>query len=159
MVHILAPSYVTVVFHCCSLPKAERDFPQRVCVIETLWILDVNERLMLAADVSYPRKKGLQIIWLLLLASLTLVLAVAVSVLVDRLPVGARPVTGCLLATGRPHRKRRADAREGTKWSKLYVSEEKTGSAEALTHKHSCLLALYIVKKIPSEHLQHVIDE
>lgn len=60
-----------------------------------------------------------------LLWTLTLVLAVAVSILMGHLTVGARPVTWWLLAAGRPHTRRRMDAQEGTKWTKLYFSEKR----------------------------------
>lgn len=60
-------------------------------------------------------KMFLKIVWLLLLWTLTLVLAVAVSVLMSHLTIGARPVTRCLLAGRKTMHRKRMDAREGTK--------------------------------------------
>lgn len=60
-------------------------------------------------------------------------------------------------AGGHTQRKKK-DAQEGT-CEQNCTFLKKGMLTKTLMHKHSCLIALYNVKKKPTEHLQHVIDE
>lgn len=75
-------------------------------------------------SVTFPRKcHGFTVYCR---CGLTLVLAVAVSVLMSQLTIGARPVTWCLLAGQEDHtQKEKWMHREGTKWTKLYFPKKK----------------------------------
>lgn len=95
---------------------------------------NVNDWFLLATDF-------------LLLWTLTLVLAVAVSVLMRRLTIRARPVTWCLLARQEDVQKGRKRMLRKVHVNKTVRSLKKGMLTKTLMHKHSCLIALYIVKK------------
>lgn len=124
----------------------ERDFPMNLLPDIFLFTLkpeknplinfNVNDWFLLATDF-------------LLLWTLTLVLAVAVSVLMRRLTIRARPVTWCLLARQEDVQKGRKRMLRKVHVNKTVRSLKKGMLTKTLMHKHSCLIALYIVKKKP----------
>lgn len=97
-----------------------KSFPTFCVSNQNFDYLNVNDSLL--QQQMFISKKMLQIICLLLLWTLTLVLAVAVSVLMSQLTVGARPVTRCLLAGQEDHTQKEERMHKRYKVNKTVLS-------------------------------------